>query len=713
MHRFVLEVGTEEMPHTFLLGAMSQLVDRLPGMLSDAGVIFEGLKVMSTPRRLAVIVEGVEEKTRQQQEVVKGPPVAVAYKDGQPTKALLGFLKKYGASPEDTFTYEEGNKRYVMLRLLKGGEDAKEVVTRVVLEALEAVKFPKTMRWGEGRYQFGRPVRWLVALWDDEVVPAEFKGVRSGRVSRGIRVFAGEVEIPSAARYEEVLKEEGMVVVSHGERKAMVRAEVENAARSAGGKADIDEDLLDEVTFLVEYPTAFVGEFDSRFLALPDVVLTTVMAHHQRYFPVRDEEGRLLPAFVGVRNGPSEGMENVIKGAERVVRARFMDAVFFYNEDRKIPLEKWREKTADIPLFEKMGSYLDKSDRVMRLVNIIIDDFIQYQKNVVEGFKGWGVLYDLNKRVAETNIRVFEEERRLALETAKLMWADLPTHMVRELTELHGWIGYEYYKDTDPDVARGILDTLFPLGDRLPKTKYGALVGMLDRLDTVAVAGVAGIKLKGGGDIFGIRRSMLGALQLLMAFFPDLTWRHVAGRVADVVAEFFRADRDEVYSYMTAVAEGRLRSVLSALSPRAYGAVLPGWEDKPFGALYTVGKLIDERFDTDDMKIVSFAHKRIRKIAPAGEYPDVQPDPAEPEEVKLYQAVKGTEDMFKGIRLWDRAGAGKMFGALVELSKRVHRFFDNVLVNHKDPEVRKRRKALLDRAAKIYERVADFGGLGL
>ncbi len=675
MRDVLIEVGTEEMPHTYIISMLSQIEKGLPSLLDEYGVEYEDYKLYATPRRFAIYIKGVQKVQKVKEEEIKGPPVAVAYKDGEPTKALFGFLKKNGADPSDVTLKKEGKKEYVYIKVKKGGAPVETLIPEIIGQLITSLRFPKMMRWGRGEYQFGRPVRWLVALYGDDIIPMTLFGIKADRFSRGLRIFAGDVKIDKAEDYVLAMENDGIVIPDPGVRRDIIRESIEEKAASVGGVPEIDEDLLEEVNYLVEYPTPFLGNIEEKFLSLPEIVVITVMKHHQRYFPVRDKEGKLLPYFIGVRNGPAEGIENVIKGNEKVIRARLYDAVFFFEEDKKKSLDEWRKETDTIPFFEDMGSYLDKSERVKKLVDS-----------------------DIRKRIAH------------------LMYADLPTNMVREFTELHGFMGKEYYKDEDEYVAQGILDTIFPLYGEYPKTEDGAYVGLMDRLDTLATAAIKGIKIKGGGDIFGIRRAAMGIIGLLDKMFPSLIWRDIAMAAAKEAASFFGKEGvDDIYAYMTDVVKGRFRSYFSEFPYEVLTASMVCWEEKPFGAIRAVAETLMEALslNKDMLEAIAFGHKRIENIlkgekdlvsnvVPQGEW-----------EEKLYAAVKYTENVLDKLNIANKDDVKKALDSLKQLADVLAGFFDNVLVNDKDEEVRKRRKSLLALAGSVFEKVARFNKLGL
>jgi len=649
MRDVLFELGTEEMPHTYIIGAIKQIDEKLPELLEEEGIVYNSYTLYATPRRLAILLKGVEEKQKEKEEEVKGPPAAIAYKDGNPTKALLGFLKKNGATLDDVVVKQEGKKEYVYITIKKGGKDVKALLPPLFEKLITSLRFPKMMRWGRGEYQFGRPVRWIVLLYGDEVLPMSLFGLTSGRYTRGIRIFAGEIKITNASEYPLLLEEEGVVIPNPDIRRDIIRESVIEKAASVGGHPEIDDELLEEVNFLVEYPSAFVGSIDRKFLSLPEVVIITVMKHHQRYFPVRDEKERLLPYFIGVRNGPAEHMDNVIKGNERVIRARLYDAVFFFEEDKKKPLVEWRKETGTIPFFEDMGSYLDKSERVKRLV--------------------------------DTDVRK---------EIAHLMYADLPTNMVREFTELHGFMGKEYYKDVNEHVAQGILDTIFPLYGQMPITEDGAYVGLIDRLDTLATAAVKGLSIRGGGDIFGLRRAGMAIITLMDKMFPHLVWKGIAYKVASEVAAFFgKEDVDEIYRYITDIVSGRFRAYFAFLPYEVFAAAVSHWEEKPFGAIRTVATTLADMKANDIARLekLAFSHKRIRNILKGETNLPEEISPEGEWEEKLFDAANKALATLDTLLLYREDDVRKALDSLYGLAQVLESFFDEVLVNHEDDAI--------------------------
>src|SRR5690606_35677395 len=454
----LLEIGMEECPARFVGPALEELGRLAAERLADARIAHGAVRTLGTPRRLAVLVEDVAAHQAELTREVKGPPARAAFDpSGAPTRAALGFAASQGVAVEELVVKETEGGAYVYAVRREAGRPTRDVLPAVLHSLVTSLKFPKSMRWGNGTLRFARPIRWLVALLGDEVVPFELEGVTAGRATRGHRTLADRaIELESAGRYVEVLREQGKILVDVVERRASILRQVETLARQAGGQLVMDEALLDEVTHLVEWPTALLGSFDPDFLEVPEEILITTMKEHQRYCPVR--AGKLLPVFVAVRNGDETALDVVRAGNERVLAARLADARFFYAEDLKRPLADRVDQLKGILFQERLGSLWDKVERVRRII-----------RQVSEGYSG--------------------EVRAKAERAAFLAKADLVTQVVYEFPELQGVMGraYALASGEDPEVAEAILEHYMPrhAHDRLPATEAGVLVSLADKADTI------------------------------------------------------------------------------------------------------------------------------------------------------------------------------------------------------------------------------------
>ncbi|MFN2182509.1 MAG: glycine--tRNA ligase subunit beta, partial [Anaerolineae bacterium] len=488
----LLEIGTEELPVGDLALALDQLEKAVPAMLDDLRLSYETMQVVGTPRRQAVLVTALVPRQPDRTAEVQGPPAQVAFDaDGNPTRAAEGFARKQGVSVEDLRVVTEGDRAYVVATKTEEGQPAGEVLAEALPSLMEGLRFPRTIRWNQTNVTFPRPLRWLVGLLGDQVIPFTYAGIPSGRATRALRPFGSpEIEIERAEDYLAVMGEH-QIVVDPAERRERVRTQAETLAASVGGRIPQDVALLDEVTNLVEHPTALLGRFEAEYLALPQDVLVTVMKKHQRYFPVVSAGGKLMPYFVAVRNGDGLHLDVVREGNEDVLRARFADAKFFFDHDTSQPLESFLPRLDTLTFHDQLGSMLDKSERLERLVLAV------------------GRALDLDA-----------EEQAVASRAAHLCKADLATQLVVELTSLQGLMGREYARlSGEPDaVAEAIFEHYLPrsAGDILPETKPGAALGLADRLDSMVGLFAVGLAPTGSADPYQLRRGALGLVQILI-----------------------------------------------------------------------------------------------------------------------------------------------------------------------------------------------------
>ena len=501
----VLEVGTEEIPARLLGDLLGQLAEQARRQLQEARLTHGALRALGTPRRLALLVEAVSPHQAEQVTEIKGPPVTVAFDAaGKPTRAAEGFARTQGVSVSDLVV--KGEYMYAVQRL--AGESASTVLARVLPRILARLEVERPMRWGTGEARFIRPVRWLLALLDDETINFEFAGVSAGRVTRGHRFLApGNHPVSRAGDYLSVI-DRAKVVVDPAQRRQDVWRGVQEAARTVGGRPRSVPGLLEEVANLVERPAAFAGEFDPAYLVLPVPILTTVMRQHQRCFPVEDSEGMLQSCFVGVRCGDRHGLDQVIRGNQWVLRTRLADAKFFYEEDRRTPLAALLSRLDGMSFGEGLGTVGDRARRTAVIVRHLAGD------------AGLG-----------------EDETAVAVRAAELAKADLATRMVYEYPELAGIMGREYAAGwgEPPAVAQAIHDHHLPrtADDDLPLSRAGALVGLADRLDALAAFHSAGLEATGSQDPLGQRRMAYAVLRLLTSVLPGVALRRAISRVRE------------------------------------------------------------------------------------------------------------------------------------------------------------------------------------
>lgn len=484
----LLEIGTEEMPANILPGTIAQLQELAEAKLKEARLSFGKVTIYATPRRLAVLVADAAEKQADEQVKKRGPSIQAAYDaDGNPTRAAQGFARGAHIDPADLV--KEGN--YVWAEIVNAGKPVEEVLPQVFTDIILGLSFPKSMHWGSEELRFIRPIRWIVALCGENVVPMELAHVRSGRTSRGHRFLCKEpVEITVPADYKETMRK-AFVIVDQDERREMIRQGLLAKAAELGGEIWPNPGLLEEINYIVEYPTPLYGRIDEDFLKLPQPAVVTPMRDHQRYYPVHAKDGSLMPYFLTVRNGGTKALENVQIGNERVLRARLDDAKFFFDNDRKKSLEAHREDLKRITYQENMGTLYDKAVRLQALTAAIGE--------------AWGFS---------------EEEKADADRAAYLSKSDLATGMVTEFTELQGEMGKEYalLDGEKANVAQAIFEQYMPrfAGDILPQQPIGRALSLADKLDNLAATFLRGLIPTGSQDPFALRRQTIGAVNILV-----------------------------------------------------------------------------------------------------------------------------------------------------------------------------------------------------
>ncbi|MDU4215681.1 MAG: glycine--tRNA ligase subunit beta, partial [Veillonella sp.] len=495
----LFEIGAEEIPAGFMPHILGQLKQLAETKLNDAHLPFESIATYGTPRRLALIVKGLADTSAEISERHKGPSASIAYDaDGNATKAAIGFARGKGLDVAN-LVVEDG---YIYAETKTAGVPAKDIVTDMLPQLITGLNFPKSMHWGNLDAKFVRPVRWLVALLDEEVIPVEFATVKSGNVTRGHRFLgADEITIKNASSYVDTLKE-NFVMVDQDARRELISKQLHDIAASKNASIVWDDDLLEEINYLVEWPTALCGGFEESYLALPDAAIITPMKDHQRYFPLVDQDGKLLPMFLTVRNGSDHSIEVVQAGNERVLRARLDDAKFFFNEDRKKPLIDRQDGLTKIVFQEGLGNLADKTERLLKLGRVFGEEC------------------------------GLHEDAAVVLERAtELAKTDLTTGMVTEFTELQGVMGKEYalLDGESPEVAEAIFEQYLPrfAGDVLPQTEAGKVLSIIDKVDNIVATFSRGLIPTGSQDPYALRRQTIGILNILLGSEWNISLRPI------------------------------------------------------------------------------------------------------------------------------------------------------------------------------------------
>ncbi len=682
----ILEVGTEEIPARFMPPALEDLARIAREGLEAERIGFGSVRTYGTPRRLVLHVEAVAPRQADAVEERIGPPVTAAYDaDGRPTRAAEGFARASGVDVSELIRVDTDKGPRVAVRRHVPGRPTSEVLAGLLPGWLGSLRFPKTMRWGAGEVTFARPVHWIVALLGDQVIPFAFAGVQSGRQSRGHRFHRPEpFDVMDAADYFRKVRE-AFVVVDPGERRRLIAEGVAAEAGRVGGRALLDDDLLDEVVHLVEYPVPVAGSFEERYLELPRELLILTMKHHQKYFAVVDGEGRLLNHFVTVSNTRARDMSVVARGNERVLRARLADARFFFEEDQKKSLEEHAEELKEVVFQSKLGTSHEKVERFRALA----------------------------RRIAE---RVCPGSVDAVDRIARLCKADLVTQMVYEFPELQGVIGREYAlrAGEDPVVARGIEEHYWPLhaGGPVPGSVEAACVGMADKVDTVVGCFGVGLIPTGTADPYALRRQTLGVLRTLLEKRLRIPVSWLVDEALGLLAGKLTRERDEVRSDVLGFFRGRLEGLLvqQGIDADLAAAVLEaGWDDVVDAEARA--RALQEARRQGRLEPLAATFKRVGNILKGQ-----GPGRADPERLAA-PAEKGLWEAYSTVRqrMEEAAEAGAYDRFLAEaepLKAAVDRFFDEVLVMDPDPAVRAARLGLLAAVADLLRRVADFTRVG-
>jgi glycyl-tRNA synthetase beta chain len=713
MATFLLEVGTEELPASFVSDAIAQWQAKIPKSLAEQSLATEAVEVYGTPRRLAVLVRGLPLQQPDQEEEVKGPPAQAAFKDGEPTKAAIGFAQKQGVELDALEVRPTDKGDFVFVRKVIVGRPTAEILTELIPQWITGLEGKRFMRWGDGDLRFPRPIRWLVVLLDDAVLPLEIVNgsevQRSDRHSWGHRVLHPEsIAIPTAAAYLDEMQTISVDVVSE-HRQAEILEQVKAAAQEVGGVAMISPELLEEVTNLVEYPSVVVGKFDPEFLELPPEVITTEMESHQRYFPVLVTEGAtdLLPYFITISNGDPTKSEIIATGNERVIRARLSDGKFFFDADRAIPLADYLPRLEKVTFQADLGSIRAKVDRIVQVANQIADQ-----------------------------LQVTEAERTQLQRTALLCKADLVTQMVGEFPELQGVMGEKYaLASGEPElVAQGIFEHYLPRGasDRLPETLTGQVVSLADRLDTLVSIFGLGMLPSGSSDPFALRRAAnaivnitwaanlpLNLLQLLQQVIANFSQTHTQVLKLSA-AELLQQLKDFFLQRIRTLLQDD-RSIDYDLVNAVLGENDPEYTDRALVNLLDVrdrAQFLQTIRNDGRLAAIYETVNRASRLAAQGELDTVERDPAKVVKPDLFQ--KSSEQAFYdalvqlNAQMQGQQDYSKLVEALSQIAPTVSRFFDgedSVLVMDSDPNIKRNRLNLLGVLRNHARGLADFGAI--
>ena len=677
----LFEIGAEEIPAGFMPNILGQLKQLAETKLNDAHLPFESIATYGTPRRLALIVKGLADTSAEISERHKGPSASIAYDaDGNATKAAIGFARGKGLDVAD-LVVEDG---YIYAETKTAGVPAKDIVTEMLPQLITGLNFPKSMHWGNLDAKFVRPVRWLVALLDEEVIPVEFATVKSGNVTRGHRFLgADEITIKNAASYVDTLKE-NFVMVDQDARRELISKQLHDMAASKNASIVWDDDLLEEINYLVEWPTALCGGFEESYLALPDAAIITPMKDHQRYFPLVDQDGKLLPMFLTVRNGSDHSIEVVQAGNERVLRARLDDAKFFFNEDRKKPLIDRQDGLTKIVFQEGLGNLADKTERLLKLGRVFGEEC------------------------------GLHEDAAVVLERAtELAKTDLTTGMVTEFTELQGVMGKEYalLDGESPEVAEAIFEQYLPrfAGDVLPQTEAGKVLSIIDKVDNIVATFSRGLIPTGSQDPYALRRQTIGILNILLGSEWNISLRPIfkaSMELLNVPAE----KQDELLGQVEEFFTLRLKNIFldREVPHHVIDLLLSNNELSVADAEGLVNALLANRID-ENVELVQ-AYTRMYNLVKDVEYTGVNSDLLkEDAEKELFEAASKASEASSAA--WEAGDYDAVVAVPATLVPAINKFFEDVMVMDKDEAIKANRLQLVRLAYSVMAIIGDISAL--
>ena len=677
----LFEIGAEEIPAGFMPNILGQLKQLAETKLNDAHLPFESIATYGTPRRLALIVKGLADTSAEISERHKGPSASIAYDaDGNATKAAIGFARGKGLDVAD-LVVEDG---YIYAETKTAGVPAKDIVTDMLPQLITGLNFPKSMHWGNLDAKFVRPVRWLVALLDEEVIPVEFATVKSGNVTRGHRFLgADEITIKNAASYVDTLKE-NFVMVDQDARRELISKQLHDMAASKNASIVWDDDLLEEINYLVEWPTALCGGFEESYLALPDAAIITPMKDHQRYFPLVDQDGKLLPMFLTVRNGSDHSIEVVQAGNERVLRARLDDAKFFFNEDRKKPLIDRQDGLTKIVFQEGLGNLADKTERLLKLGRVFGEEC------------------------------GLHEDAAVVLERAtELAKTDLTTGMVTEFTELQGVMGKEYalLDGESEEVAEAIFEQYLPrfAGDVLPQTEAGKVLSIIDKVDNIVATFSRGLIPTGSQDPYALRRQTIGILNILLGSEWNISLRPIfkaSMELLNVPAE----KQDELLGQVEEFFTLRLKNIFldREVPHHVIDLLLSNNELSVADAEGLVNALLANRID-ENVELVQ-AYTRMYNLVKDVEYTGVNSDLLkEDAEKALFEAATKASEASSAA--WEAGDYDAVVAVPATLVPAINKFFEDVMVMDKDEAIKANRLQLVRLAYSVMAIIGDISAL--
>ena len=680
----LLEIGTEEIPSRFLPGAISDIRALAASFLGEYRIDFREVHSYATPRRLVLMITGLSPVQKDIVREIFGPSTAIAFDaQGNPSKAAFGFAKSLGIDVTDLTVRKKGKGEFIAAVIEEKGVETKKVLPEIIKKLVLALHFPKSMRWGDGRLSFVRPIHWIAAIFGGETVTTEIEGIRSNNMTRGHRFLSpASFQIKDIQAYTSIL-ENNFVVLDQEKRKKIIRDGIADLTVRAGGQPVMDEDLLDTVTFLVEFPVPVLCSFDQDYLTLPKELLITVMKDHQKYFAVRDSDGNLLQHFIVISNTLAENSETVRIGAERVIRARFDDAKFYFHEDTKKPLALRIDELRQVTFHDELGSLFEKTEKVVSVASLLAAK--------------------IGLSSGDSLIRA-----------AQLSKTDLLTGVVREFPELQGTMGKYYAKNDGEEsvVAVALEEQYLPnsLGGKLPLSDIGALLSLSDKIDNVASFFSIGLIPTGSEDPFALRRQAMGIASILIDRAYPVTVREIFECALQSLPKI--KEPEKVMANILAFMEQRVEFILSSMGydQDAIKSVLALSSQKPLRTV--IGRIEALRKFRGEATFAAFllAIKRVYNIIPKTAVPQVvETLLAQEEEKKLHLSVTGIRDEI--LPFIQKENFDEAVRRLSALTVPVNQFFDKVLVMDKQEEIRVNRLALLKEVWMTASLIADFSKL--
>ncbi|WP_108669614.1 glycine--tRNA ligase subunit beta [Peribacillus acanthi] len=665
----LIEIGLEEMPAKVVTASINQFATKVENWLTEKKISIQSVKKYSTPRRLALLIKDVVETQEDITEEAKGPAKKIALdSEGNWSKAAIGFTRGQGVSVEDIFFKEINGVEYAHVMKFTKGQQVVELLPELK-EIITGLTFPKNMRWANQDMRYVRPIKWIVAIFGQDIIPMSITTVESGKVTNGHRFLGNTIVVDAPTSYEQQLEEQ-FVIVDAEIRKNMIVSQLQALEKENGWTIPVDEDLLEEVNNLVEYPTALFGSFEEEFLELPDRVLITSMKEHQRYFPVKDKEGKLLPHFVTVRNGNDKGLQIVAKGNEKVLRARLADASFFYREDQKTSIESSLKKLETIVYHEEIGTISQKVERVRTL----------------------------SAQIGRAQ-NISEAELKLTDRTAQISKFDLVTNMVYEFPELQGYMGERYarMKGEEEAVAVAINEHYMPrhAEDAIPSSTIGALVSIAEKMDTIVSCFAIGIIPTGSQDPYALRRQASGIVQILLEKRWSLTIEQLLKLSLGLVEEsgLLKTDLTEVYENLVTFFKARVKHLLNEKGIRydLIDAVL----ENEIGQIHTLverAQVLEKKKNDPEFKGCMEALSRVMNIAVKRTVPtDVNPELFENEYEKgLYQAFEVVKNQY-----YSADSEEVKYQLLLTLKEPIENYFEHTMVMAENEELRNNRLSVM------------------